>query len=165
MAFVFDLVYTGYDYPQTRAVRIKHTIPLSQVASNVGTGYTTAQGIVTDTLSAAQALSLANVYAENLRWDSGTSYAASNDISANTNTRLSIQFSLDGKKQVGTYNVPAPDETLVRGADRRVSNAMVSGLSIVVDVIGSGYIAISDGDVPTAVRDADLITVKGVYAE
>lgn len=164
MAYVFDLVYKDYN-PDKPVTRIKHTIPLTAVASDNGVNYETAKGIMADTVTFASTASLSNVYGERLRWEAATAYTPSSNIAANNNNRLSINFSLYGKKQTAVYSIPAPDESLVRDSDRRVSNALVSALGLVTDVIQNGYIVLSDGDEPTAVRDADLVTVKGKYQE
>lgn len=164
MPFVFDLVYVDYSYPSNSPARVKHTVANSVAPANTGANYDNAAAVMATALSNAQDASLANVYAENLRWRSSTAYVASSDIAANANTQLSVQFGLTGKKQTAKYAIPAIDETLVRGADRRVDNSLVAGLDLIVEIIGGDYV-VSDGDTVTGVRDADLVTVKGRYQE
>lgn len=161
MAWEFGLTYVDYDGNRSTT---NHTVSGAIAGGNDGAEYDLALSEANGALAFAQAHSLANVYLSGPTFNRENVLARSNDISAKNAIRLKVVFDLDGKTQKGRMTIPAPDETLVRGTDRKVNNTTVSNLGL-VNMYLTGNLVVSDGDTADFVSDADIISTRGLVSE
>jgi len=157
MAWKFDLTYVDF-YRNTS--KRTHTISAGAAGSNDGAGYEDAQAVAGNALVGAQALSLCDVYISNIYYATpGDAYPAASAL-CKVKDVISLRFDLDGKSQVGRQTVPGPDNAIVLDVNRQVNHVGVRANALVAMFI-AGTLLISDGDVATWLRDADIMSLKG----
>lgn len=143
----------------TNKVPRTYTIPEAD-APNDGTGYTYAQTSATAIVSAAAAISEANVYLNSIFWQSeGTEYLPATAHCAVRNI-IDMSFDLDGKVQKGRISVPCPDPAVVLDSNRQVDLVDVRNTAL-VQMFLDGELLLSDGDTATWMRDANILSQRG----
>ena len=167
--------YAEFDFVDFYLNKTSRKVHLAQATANDGDSYLDAQTAAAEVLVAFQADSLANVYLSKIWYNTNATYAKASSNAASVKNVLSMQFRLQGKSQVATFTLPAPDlftssnGDVTDSIDGSIVTSAVAGTDTGSWFTVSGHTTMSDGDLvvtgSSGLKDADYVSVKGIISE